>query len=88
MDFLEVAGKLGVPVAIMFAMGTFFWTVAKWLKPRADQLIDSHLSFVATVQRTSEENSETIKALLDKSVCRFDQSTCPAFQPMKKKEET
>ena len=71
MDFLDIASKFGVPVAVMVAMGAFFWTIVRWLKPRADKVIDAHLEFVASIKKNSDENSALLNTLLEKSVCNY-----------------
>lgn len=70
-EFTDVASKLGVPVAVMGAMGLFFWRVAAWFAPRADRLIDAHIDLVESIKSHNEEITEKIQMLAEKSVCRL-----------------
>lgn len=81
-ELIEVAAKFGVPVAVMLAMGAFFLAIARWFKPRADQLIDAHLSLVENIKACNAANADSVaknvlalKAMSEKSICQFNAET-------------
>ena len=86
MDFVDVASKLGVPVAVMVAMGLFFLSVARWFRPRVDQIIDSHLSLISNLKENSDKNTKNLNDLAERAVCQFDpQAHCANYRPKEDK---
>lgn len=78
-EFIEVASQFGVPVAVMVAMGVFFVAIARWFRPRADQLIDAHLDLVKNIKECNSQNADSVsknvaalRAMAEKSVCQFN----------------
>lgn len=76
-DFIQLVNLFGVPVAVMAVMGYFFWSVAKWFKPRADQIIDAHLGLIDAIKENNSENSQRLRELAEKAVCKYTPPNCP-----------
>ena len=95
MDPVDIASRLGVPVAILALIFLFLVRTAKWFRPRADQLIDSHLSLLENMKRNGDTNttnlaglSRDVRELAEKSVCQFDPSQhCANFKPPHKGDQ-
>lgn len=72
---LEQVWQYGWPsVALVVVVGAFALvvrTIAKWLAPRFDKLIDGHLSAVAKMTDSMQEHGDTLDGILDaqKKLC-------------------
>lgn len=68
-EWISVAQSLGVPVAIMFAMGVGIWRAFTWAAPIGHELAKKHGSLVEKLEtyldRTSEMLSSQVKHLDD-----------------------
>ncbi len=60
-SFIAVADRLGVPVAFLLIIAFAIWRVAKWVAPRADELISRHFKFMDGVVATQIKLQETIE---------------------------
>ncbi len=54
-----LATPVGLPAVLLFAV----WRVAKWLRPRADQVIDGHLTLLASAKDCQEKNTECLQSM-------------------------
>lgn len=56
---------LGTPFGIVGVMLLALWRVARWLRPKADELFRRHIAFVDAAQKCNEDNSACIKEVRD-----------------------
>ena len=54
-----LATPVGLPAIMLF----FLWRVARWLRPRADQVIDGHLSLLMSAKTCQEKNTECLESM-------------------------
>jgi hypothetical protein len=59
-----LATPVGLPAILLFAV----WRIARWLRPRADQVIDGHLSLLISAKTCQEENTKCLQSMEKQAV--------------------
>ncbi len=59
--FIQLAERLGVPVAFLVVIAVAIWRIAKWIAPRADELMRRHFAFMDGVVATQVKLQEIIE---------------------------
>ncbi len=57
-EYLDAVDRFGVAVTLLIAIGVTAWRVVKWLAPRVDKVVDSHVSFVSKVGDQVERQTD------------------------------
>jgi hypothetical protein len=62
-EYFSAIDRFGVAVSILIAMGVTFWRVGKWMGPRVDKVVESHVNFVVKVGDQVERQTDCLAVL-------------------------
>ncbi|CAB4177858.1 hypothetical protein UFOVP1004_31 [uncultured Caudovirales phage] len=62
-EYFEALDRFGVAVCALIAMGVTAWRVGKWMGPRVDKVVESHVCFVAKVGNQVERQTDCLMVL-------------------------
>ncbi len=66
MDFNQLAGQFGIPVAILIAVGLALWRIINWIGVKVvEPITASHIALVEETKKCNTINSETLKKMTD-----------------------
>lgn len=77
-DWESIANRWGLPILLLLAVGWAVWKVARWLAPRIDRLVDSHVGFVNAIEgrvENLEDISEDLKSNVASVVRNSEEQT-------------
>lgn len=67
-DLEGLLNRWGLPLVLLGAVGFAVWKLMRWMEPRANRLVDSHVDLVETLKKRLEqieENSEEANKRLE-----------------------
>ena len=62
-EYFAALDRFGVAVCVLIAIGVTAWRVGKWMGPRVDKVVDSHVGFVSKVGDQVERQTDCLLAL-------------------------
>ena len=62
-NYFEALDRFGVAVSLLIAIGVTSWRVGKWMGPRVDKVVESHVEFVSKVGDQVERQTECLIVL-------------------------
>jgi hypothetical protein len=75
-DWEGVLNRWGLPILLLLVVGWAVWKLARWIAPRIDRIVDSHVKFVDSldqrVGKLEDGGEEAIRLLrsIDQKVTR------------------
>ncbi|MDA7978126.1 MAG: hypothetical protein MPJ50_05075 [Pirellulales bacterium] len=69
-NWINVTQQIGIPFAIICALGLGIWRIMRWLAPRFDKALKAHLELVhqtSEASRATTQNVKEIRGLLEAS---------------------
>lgn len=55
--------SLGFPIVLVIAMAWAIWQILKWIRPKLDALVETHINFVKRVEGAVEKFGDTLEKI-------------------------
>lgn len=62
-EWFAALDRFGVAVCVLIAAGLATWRIGRWMGPRVDKVVDSHVGFVSKVGDQVERQTDCLLAL-------------------------
>lgn len=62
-EFINDVQTLGFPIVLVAAMAWAIWQILKWIRPKIDALLETHISFVKRVEAAVDSLQQTLERI-------------------------
>ena len=64
-EWFAALDRFGVAVCVLIAAGLATWRIGRWMGPRVDKVVDSHVGFVSKVGDQVESGAVLVELTLN-----------------------
>lgn len=62
-EFINDVQTLGFPIVLVAAIAWAIWQILKWIRPKIDALLETHINFVKRVDSAVDKFGETLERI-------------------------